>query len=49
MFPEQSKLELFARSVSDGWDAWGNEFDNDIEIGETEKRIVFDGYGKYFE
>ena len=25
MFPEQSKIELFARERFDGWDAWGNE------------------------
>jgi len=25
MFPEQSKIELFAREKSDGWDVWGNE------------------------
>lgn len=25
MFPEQSKLELFARERVEGWDAWGNE------------------------
>ncbi|MDA8008981.1 MAG: MT-A70 family methyltransferase, partial [Alphaproteobacteria bacterium] len=25
MFPEQSRLELFARGRSPGWDAWGLE------------------------
>lgn len=25
MFPSQSKIELFARKVTSGWDAWGNE------------------------
>ena len=25
MFPSATKLELFARSRRDGWDAWGNE------------------------
>ena len=25
MFPTQSKIELFARTTSDGWTAWGNE------------------------
>jgi len=25
MFPEQSKIELFARQRVEGWDAWGNE------------------------
>lgn len=25
MFPEQKKLELFARTRADGWTSWGNE------------------------
>ena len=25
MFPEQNKIELFARERVEGWDAWGNE------------------------
>lgn len=25
MYPRESKVELFARSARDGWDAWGNE------------------------
>lgn len=25
MFPESRKLEMFARSTRDGWDAWGNQ------------------------
>ena len=25
MFPEQSKIELFARQHAEGWDCWGNE------------------------
>lgn len=25
MFPESHKLEMFARSIRDGWDCWGNE------------------------
>jgi N6-adenosine-specific RNA methylase IME4 len=32
MFPTQKKLELFARVKSDGWDTWGNEVANDIEV-----------------
>ena len=30
MFPEQSKIELFARRETHGWSAWGNETENDI-------------------
>jgi len=29
-FPEQTKLELFAREKHDGWDSWGNEVKSDI-------------------
>ena len=25
MFPNQQKIELFARQYADGWDCWGNE------------------------
>lgn len=31
-FPEASKLEMFARQASDGWDVFGNEVDNSIRI-----------------
>ena len=38
-FPEAERvtgpdlmLELFAREKADGWDAWGNEIDCDLEI-----------------
>lgn len=27
-----SRIELFARQRYDGWDAWGNEIDNDISL-----------------
>ena len=26
------RIELFAREKADGWDAWGNEIDSDIDI-----------------
>lgn len=29
------RLEMFARQPVDGWDAFGNEFDNDINLGEA--------------
>ena len=32
MFPTQKKLELFARNTTDGWDIWGNELQNTIEL-----------------
>jgi len=31
-FPDKSKLEMFARISHDGWDSWGNEIENDLEI-----------------
>ena len=32
MFPEQNKIELFARQKYEGWDAWGNEGDSDVNL-----------------
>jgi N6-adenosine-specific RNA methylase IME4 len=32
LYPDLPKLELFARNKRIGWDSWGNEVDNDIEI-----------------
>ena len=32
MFPEQAKIELFARQRHDGWDAWGNEVLSDVNL-----------------
>ena len=29
MFPEQSRIELFARQRFPGWDCWGNEIDTE--------------------
>ena len=34
MFPEQNKVELFARQNYEGWDAWGNEVENSIDLSE---------------
>jgi N6-adenosine-specific RNA methylase IME4 len=31
MFPSHKKIELFAREVPDGWDAWGNEVASKID------------------
>ena len=30
MFPEQNKIELFAREAPEGWDVHGNEVESDI-------------------
>ena len=32
MFPTQSRIELFARQSFPGWDAWGNEVDDDDQF-----------------
>ena len=29
---EGNRLELFARQKADGWDIWGNELENDVEL-----------------
>ena len=38
MFPEQNKIELFARNKTDGWDVWGNEVDSDITLNVGKNR-----------
>ena len=32
MFPEQKKIELFARQKMEGWDVWGNEVESTVEL-----------------
>jgi len=32
LFPSLSKIELFAREKSKGWDVWGNEVESDINL-----------------
>ena len=32
LYPDGPYLEMFARRKRDGWSAWGNEIENDIEI-----------------
>ena len=32
MFPTQTKLEMFARQSAEGWDTWGNEVENSIDL-----------------
>lgn len=32
MYPGRRYLELFARRKREGWDAWGNEVESDVEI-----------------
>ena len=31
-FPSDSKIELFAREKTPGWDVWGNEVESDIDL-----------------
>ena len=37
MFPEQPKIELFARQKVDGWTAWG------LDVGAEPERSLFTG------
>ena len=37
MFPEQSKIELFARGACEGWDVWGDEVESSISFPEMIK------------
>jgi N6-adenosine-specific RNA methylase IME4 len=32
MFGDLSRIELFARQKTEGWDIWGNELENSIEL-----------------
>ena len=32
MFPTQRKVELFARTATDGWDVWGNEVETNLVL-----------------
>jgi N6-adenosine-specific RNA methylase IME4 len=32
MFPEQNKIELFARQRYENWDAWGNEVEGSVNL-----------------
>lgn len=32
IYPSGNRIELFARQKTDGWDIWGNELENDIDL-----------------
>lgn len=32
LYPETIKLEMYARQKREGWDTWGNEVENDIDL-----------------
>lgn len=34
-YPDKTKVELFARQKTEGWDVWGNEVESDIELKQT--------------
>ena len=40
IYPSGERIELFARQKIDGWDVWGNELDNDIEIEKLDSNIT---------
>ena len=33
LYPEERRLELFARRTWPGWDVWGNEVESDVRLG----------------
>lgn len=32
MLGDKSRIELFAREKTEGWDVWGNEVESDIQL-----------------
>ena len=32
LYPDSTKIELFARNKRKGWDVWGNEVESDIVL-----------------
>src|SRR5437764_13698281 len=32
-YPNETKLEMFARETTPGWDVWGNEVNSSVHIG----------------
>ena len=36
---DMPRVELFAREKKDGWDVWGNEVINDVEIGSNPEKM----------
>jgi N6-adenosine-specific RNA methylase IME4 len=41
MYPDQSKIELFARRRREGWDAWGNQLNDTVQM--TLKKALIEG------
>lgn len=39
MYPNASKVELFARTTREGWDHWGNEVNPDIDLPIAEQGL----------
>lgn len=38
LFGDLPRIELFARTETEGWDVWGNEVENDVELNSTSPR-----------
>jgi len=47
-FPNATKVELFARQKTDGWDTWGNEVQSTIEIGSQKDPVAEDNFDDLF-
>lgn len=39
MFGDLPRIELFARQKTEGWDVWGNEIPNDVELTSAQRYI----------
>jgi N6-adenosine-specific RNA methylase IME4 len=42
-FPDATKVELFARERTPGWDVWGNEVENNVEIAGSTPANLYHG------
>lgn len=40
LYGDKSRIELFARQKSEGWDVWGNEVESDISLIPTPVEII---------
>ena len=39
LFGQVSRIELFARQKTEGWDVWGNEVESDIDLTQNQGEL----------
>lgn len=39
-YPDKTKIELFARQKTEGWDVWGNEVESDVNLSKPMLGII---------